>query len=130
MDMLLPDPAALPFLGDLKWLGKVRNAARIRFRDERFDLSGCRAKVRALIEEHIAGGGVDQLLPPVSILAPEFEEEIRKLGSNEARASEMERTRSSTRAFVSVSQRSSRIDGRPASTLPSSYDCLGRLWGN
>jgi type I restriction enzyme R subunit len=90
MDMLLPDPVALPFLADLKWLGKVRNAARIRFRDERFDLSGCRAKVRALIEEHIAAGGVDQLLPPVSILAPEFEEEIRKLGSNEARASEIE----------------------------------------
>jgi type I restriction enzyme R subunit len=90
MDMLLPDPAALPFLADLKWLGKVRNAARIRFRDERFDLSGCRAKVRALIEEHIAAGGVDQLLPPMSILAPEFEEEIRKLGSDEARASEME----------------------------------------
>lgn len=90
MDMLLPDPAALPFLADLKWLGKVRNAARIRFRDERFDLTGCRAKVRALIEEHIAAGGVDQLLPPVSILAPEFEEEIRKLGSDEARASEME----------------------------------------
>lgn len=90
MDMLLPDPAALPFLADLKWLGKVRNAARIRFRDERFDLTGCRAKVRALIEEHIAAGGVDQLLPPMSILAPEFEEEIRKLGSDEARASEME----------------------------------------
>jgi type I restriction enzyme R subunit len=90
MDMLLPDPAALPFLADLKWLGKVRNAARIRFRDDRFDLTGCRAKVRALIEEHIAAGALDQLLPPVSILAPEFEEEIRKLGSNEARASEME----------------------------------------
>jgi type I restriction enzyme R subunit len=90
MDMLLPDPAALPFLSDLKWLGKVRNAARIRFRDERFDLTGCRAKVRALIEAHIAAGGVDQLLAPMSILAPEFEEEIRKLGSDEARASEME----------------------------------------
>jgi type I restriction enzyme R subunit len=90
MDMLLPDPAALSFLADLKWLGKVRNAAHIRFRDSRFDLSGCRAKVRALIEEHITAGGVEQLLAPISILAPEFEEEIRKLGSDEARASEME----------------------------------------
>lgn len=90
MDMLLPDPAALPFMADLKWLGKVRNAARVRFRDSRFDLSGCRAKVRALIEEHIAAGGVEQLLEPVSILAPEFEDEMKKLGSDEARASEME----------------------------------------
>ncbi|OGQ94908.1 MAG: DEAD/DEAH box helicase [Deltaproteobacteria bacterium RIFOXYA12_FULL_61_11] len=90
MDMLLPDPAALPFMADLKWLGKVRNAARVRFRDSRFDLTGCRAKVRALIEEHIAAGGVEQLLEPVSILAPEFEDEMKKLGSDEARASEME----------------------------------------
>lgn len=90
MDMMLPDPAALPFMSDLKWLGKVRNAARVRFRDSRFDLAGCRAKVRALIEEHIASGGVEQLLEPVSILAPEFEEEMQKLGSDEARASEME----------------------------------------
>jgi type I restriction enzyme R subunit len=90
MDMLLPDPAALPFLSDLKWLGKVRNAARIRFRDDRLNLMGCRAKVRALIEDHIAAGSIDQLLPPSSILAPEFENEIRKLGSDEARASEME----------------------------------------
>jgi len=90
MDMLLPDPAALPFMADLKWLGKVRNAARVRFRDSRFDLTGCRAKVRELIEEHIASGDVDQLLEPVSILAPEFEEEMRRLTSDEARASEME----------------------------------------
>src|SRR5207245_6645644 len=66
MDMLLPDPAALPFLADLKWLGKVRNAARIRFRDERFDLSGCRAKVRALTEEQSGAGGVTPLRPPMS----------------------------------------------------------------
>ncbi len=90
MDILLPDPAALAFMADLKWLGKVRNAARVRFRDSRFDLTGCRAKVRALIEEHIAGGDVDQLLEPVSILAPEFEEEMKRLASDEARASEME----------------------------------------
>lgn len=90
MDMLLPDPTALPFMADLKWLGRVRNAARVRFRDSRLDLTGCRAKVRALIEEHIASGDVDQLLKPISILAPEFEEEVRKLTSDEARASEME----------------------------------------
>jgi type I restriction enzyme R subunit len=116
MDMLLPDPAALPFLADLKWLGKVRNAARIRFRDARFDLTGCRAKVRALIEQNIAAAGIDQLLPPMSILAPEFEEEIRKLGSDEARASEMEHA---IRHEIHV-----RLDGNPVF-----YESLReRLW--
>lgn len=90
MDMLLPDPAALPYVADLKWLGKVRNAARARFRDDRLDLSGCRAKVRQLIEDHIRSEGVTRLLDPVSILSPEFEEEVAKLSSDEAKASEME----------------------------------------
>lgn len=90
LDMLLPDPSALPFVDDLKWLGKVRNAARVRFRDDQFDLTGCRAKVRALIEQHITTTDVQGLVEPISILAAEFEEEVKKLGSDEARASEME----------------------------------------
>lgn len=90
MDMLLPDPAALPYVKDLKWLGDIRNAARVRYRDERLNLDGCRAKVRAIIEEHIRTDGVEQLLEPVSILSPEFEERLEALGSDEARASEME----------------------------------------
>jgi type I restriction enzyme R subunit len=90
LDMLLPDPAALPYVNDLKWLGKVRNAARNRFRDDRLSLAGCRAKVRALIEEHIRSDGVEQLLEPVSILAPEFEARVAALQSEEAQASEME----------------------------------------
>jgi type I restriction enzyme R subunit len=90
LDMLLPDPAALPYLDDLRWLGKVRNAARLRFRDARLDLPGCQAKVRHLIEEHIRSEGVESLLPPVSILAPEFEERLAAIASTEARASEME----------------------------------------
>jgi len=90
LDMLLPDPSALPYVDDLKWLGKVRNAARVRFRDNQFDLSGCRAKVRRLIEEHITTYDVEALLDPISILAAEFEEEVYKLKSDEARASEME----------------------------------------
>ena len=90
LDMLLPDPEALPYVKDLKWLGKLRNAAHNRFRDDRLSLVGCRAKVRALIEEHIRSDGVEQLLAPMSILAPEFEARVAALQSEEAQASEME----------------------------------------
>jgi type I restriction enzyme R subunit len=90
LDMLLPDPAALPYVKDLKWLGAVRNAARVRFRDDRLSLAGCRAKVRALIEERIRSDGVELLLEPISILAPEFEARVAALQSEEAQASEME----------------------------------------
>lgn len=90
LDMLLPDPLALPFVEDAKWLGKLRHAARARFRDDRFDFTGCRAKVRQLIEEHLRSSEVEVLVKPVSIMAPEFEDEVAKLTSDEARASEME----------------------------------------
>jgi type I restriction enzyme R subunit len=90
LDVLLPEPPALGYLPDLKWLAKLREMARNRFRDDELDLSGCREKVRKLIEDYVRSDGVDQILKPVSILAPEFEEEIAKLGSDDAKASEME----------------------------------------
>lgn len=90
MDMVLPDPAALRYSADLKWLGKVRNAARARFRDSTLDLSSCGAKVRQLIEEHIRTEGIQKLLEPVSIFSKKFDEMVDILTTPEAKASEIE----------------------------------------
>lgn len=90
MDMVLPDPAALTYQDDLRWLGKLRQVARTRFRDSGMDLSGCGAKVKKLIEEHILSEGITPLIEPVSIFSARFNEEVAKLRSPEARASEME----------------------------------------
>jgi len=90
MDMMLPDPKALRYVADLKWLGQVRNAARLRYRDDTLDLSGCGAKVKQLIEEHLTVTGITKLIEPVSIFSSKFEEELAKLTSPEAKASEME----------------------------------------
>ncbi|MGH8059241.1 MAG: type I restriction enzyme endonuclease domain-containing protein, partial [Candidatus Entotheonellia bacterium] len=90
VDMVLPDPAALPYQEDLCWVGKLRQVARARFRDPGMDLSGCGAKARKLIEEHILSEGIVSLLEPVSIFSRRFDEEVAKLTSPEARASEME----------------------------------------
>ena len=57
MDMLLPDPRALPYQGDLRWLGKIRGAAQARYNDDRLDLSGCGEKVRKLIADAVAADG-------------------------------------------------------------------------
>jgi type I restriction enzyme, R subunit len=90
MDMVLPDPAALPYQEDLRWVGKLREVARVRFRDPGMDLAGCGAKVKKLIEEHILAERIVSLLEPVSIFSERFDEEVAKLGSPEARASEIE----------------------------------------
>lgn len=90
LDMTLPDPAGLPYIPDAKWLGKVRQAARARYRDHQLDVSDCGAKVRKLIEEAIAADGVELLVKEVSLFSKEFETKVEAIASPEAKASEME----------------------------------------
>ena len=90
MDALLPDPRALPYRNDLRSLGKIRGAARARYRDDRLDLTGCGEKVRQLIDGAVAAEGIEILVKEVQILSAEFDEKIEALKTDSARASEME----------------------------------------
>jgi type I restriction enzyme R subunit len=90
MNVILPDKAASPFIRDLTFLGKVLNAARVRYREEGLDLSGVGAKVRQLVDEHIISTGVDPKIPPVDLLAANFKEKLNQVKSTESKASEVE----------------------------------------
>ncbi len=90
MDMLLPDPRALEYGGDLGWLGKIRQAAKARYRDDSLDISDCGDKVRRLIEEAVIADGVQVLVKEVSLFSGDFDEKLKALQSTEAQASEME----------------------------------------
>lgn len=90
LDVILPDPAARPFISDLKLLGKVHHAARNRYRDPGLDISDAGAKVRQLVDEHILSTGVDPKIPPVDLLAANFKTSVAAVKSPESRASEIE----------------------------------------
>ncbi|MBK6520023.1 MAG: type I restriction endonuclease subunit R [Polyangiaceae bacterium] len=90
LDMMLPDPKALPYVGDARWLGKIRQVAAATYRDDKIDISDCGAKVRKLIEEAVSADGIQILVKQVSLFTPEFEEKLKALKSKEAQASEME----------------------------------------
>jgi len=90
MDIVLPDPAANPFLADLKFLGKVAHGARNMFRDEQLNITGVGAKVRKLINEHIYATGVDPKIPPIPLLAQDFEQHVAAHSSPRAKASNIE----------------------------------------
>ncbi|MCK6545749.1 type I restriction endonuclease subunit R [Myxococcota bacterium] len=90
LDLLLPDPRALPYRDDARWLGKIRATAAARYRDAKLDISDCGAKVRQLIEDSIVAEGIEILVKQVSLFTPEFDEKLKALKSDEARASEME----------------------------------------
>jgi type I restriction enzyme R subunit len=90
MDIILPDPAAGPYLADLRFLGKVNHGARNRYRDSQLDLAGMGEKVRRLIDEHIRATGVDPKIPPVDLLATDFKQRLQEHKSDRAKASEIE----------------------------------------
>jgi type I restriction enzyme R subunit len=90
LDMMLPDPAALPYDADARWLGKIRATAAAKYRDEKLDISDCGAKVRKLIEEAVVAEGIQILVKKVSLFTSDFEDKLRALKSDDARASEME----------------------------------------
>ena len=90
MDALLPDSRALRYGGDLGWLGKIRGAARARYRDDRLDLTGCGEKVRQLIDSVVVADGIEILVKEVQIFSTEFDEKIDALKTDGAKASEME----------------------------------------
>jgi type I restriction enzyme, R subunit len=90
MDMLLPDPRALDYVGDLQWLGKIRAAAKARYRDESVDVSDCGDKVRMLIDQAIVAEGIEIFVKQVNLFSPDFDKRLEALKSPEGKASEME----------------------------------------
>jgi len=90
MDVVLPDPAAVPFKADLRKLGKISHGAKNRFRDEQLSIAGAGEKVRKLIEDHIFSTGVDPKIPPIDLLAADFKEKLNEHKSDRSKASEIE----------------------------------------
>ena len=90
MNTVLPNQKALGFLPDLKRFLLVRDTAKARFeRETKPDWSDIAAKVRALIESNVSAGGVQEIVAPVSILSADFDQQLAKLASPDAQASEM-----------------------------------------
>jgi type I restriction enzyme R subunit len=90
VDMISPDKRVAPYLGDLHFLTNVRIAARNRYRDIELDISDCGEKVKGIIKEYLRASKVMQLHEPIDILSSRFDQEIQKLPTNKAKASEME----------------------------------------
>ncbi len=90
MDVVFPDPSAIPFVADLRKLGKISHGAKNLFRDEQLSIADAGEKVRKLIEDHIFSTGVDPKIPPVDLLATDFKEKLNNHKSDKAKASEIE----------------------------------------
>jgi type I restriction enzyme R subunit len=90
VDQYLPNPAALAYVDLLSKLTEIRGAARATYQQqEGLDWSRIGAKVKELIDSRI-DADVRHLMTPVSVLDQDFEQKIKELPHEEARASVME----------------------------------------
>jgi type I restriction enzyme R subunit len=90
MDILMPDPVVDPYLKHFKLLGSIREGAKNLYRDDRLSLEDCSKKVEGLIHAHIKEVGIESILEPISITAPDFREKLEIKGSPRAKASHVE----------------------------------------
>ncbi len=87
MDLVLPDPEALKYQDDLKFLAKTRAAARTAFYDENLNLQEIGEKVKKLIKDVISAEESIQLIPPTKIDNTNFIKLIKSYGSVKTRSS-------------------------------------------
>ena len=89
LNLLYPDPRALDYEPNFKWLSKIRQAASNRFRDVNLDWDDIATKVRRLIDDNLIASGVERVINPISILDIEFDRNLDTLTSDAAKASEI-----------------------------------------
>jgi type I restriction enzyme R subunit len=71
-------------------LGLIRTKAFKRYRDQYLNIAGAEAKVRQLIDDYVIAQGIDPKVPPIDILAANFEQHVAGIRSPRAQAAEME----------------------------------------
>ncbi len=93
LNTVLPRPAALPFIGDLKLFGDIQVQTRRRYRDTPdgdFDPRKYQEKIRRLIDKHITVLDLSRKIPPVRINDAAFAAQVNGIDSDRTKASEME----------------------------------------
>ena len=90
MDVVLPNPKALDYMKDYFWLSEINVQAGRHFRDGRMSMKGVSAKLRAITDEYLISKGIDQKVPPLSILDNDFMNEVSKKKRAKTKAAEIE----------------------------------------
>jgi type I restriction enzyme R subunit len=89
-DTVLPSPKALDYLKDYNMLAEINVMAGRHFRDSRMSMKGIPAKLRAITDEYLISKGIDQKVPPLSILDDDFLDSVSKRKRAKTKAAEIE----------------------------------------
>lgn len=81
---LSPDPSALAFTADLKWVANFLRFATISIeKKESIDHTAYSEKIRAMLEEHLDATGLSVTVKIRSITDPEFDQDFDTIGKSE-----------------------------------------------
>ena len=92
LNLILPNQAGHAYRGPARRFGYLLRMVKERYKDDTLDIADAGAKVKALINEHLIGLGINPRIPPIELLADDFIANVQKhaQGDPEAKASEME----------------------------------------
>lgn len=108
VDRVLPHEKALDHLHDVRAWSVLQMRVRRHYRDDTgggFAMRGYGRKVRALIADHLQTQEIEQRIPPVSILAPDFDEVVGTLPVREAAAEQVQALRYHLEERLAVEER-------------------------
>ncbi len=89
LERVLPHEHGLEYVADARRWGLLQKRIRTLYRDApgaSFALRGYGRKVRAMIADHLEGPEIDQVIAPVSLASPLFDEKVRAMEPREAAA--------------------------------------------
>ncbi|MEU9388856.1 type I restriction endonuclease [Streptomyces sp. NPDC048324] len=108
VDRVLPHEKALDHLHEVRAWSVLQMRVRRHYRDDTgggFAMRGYGRKVRALIAKHLQAQEIEQRIPPVSILAPDFDEVVGTLPVREAAAEQVQALRYHLEERLAVEER-------------------------
>lgn len=89
LERVLPHEDGLPYVADARRWGTLQKRIRRLYRDApggTFTLRRYGRKVRAMIADHLEGPEIEQVIAPVSLSSPVFDDHVRTLPAREAAA--------------------------------------------
>jgi type I restriction enzyme R subunit len=90
LNLVFPSRHALEYMGDYKKLTEINVLASKHFRDERLSMKGIPPKLRAIADEYLESRGIDQKVPPISIMDEDFQRGVAKHTRTKTKTAEVE----------------------------------------
>lgn len=90
LDIVFPKREALDYIQDFKQFSEINVMASRHLRDGRISMKGIPDKLRKIADEYLISKGIDQKVPPLSIIDEKFHEAVQKRKRKKTKAAEIE----------------------------------------